>query len=92
MAERLGITQQGYAQFEANPTKATLERLFVVLRLLGVEIELNQITPAAHKSATSSANAINTVKQRTSIKVHSAKKVADKAKPMATLTRKRESW
>ena len=43
MAQRLGITQQSYAHFEANPATATLERLFVVLRILGVEITLDQV-------------------------------------------------
>ena len=47
MAERLGITQQSYAYFEANPATATLERLFMVLRLLDVEISLDQISPGA---------------------------------------------
>lgn len=42
MAEKLGITQQSYAWFEANPATATLERLYTVLRLLDVEISLNQ--------------------------------------------------
>lgn len=44
MAERLGITQQSYAHFEANPATATLERLYTVLRFLDVEISLNQDT------------------------------------------------
>lgn len=47
MAERLGITQQSYAWFEANPSTATLERLFTVLRLLDVEISLDQAGAAA---------------------------------------------
>lgn len=42
MAQRLGITQQSYAYFEANPASATLDRLFVVMRILGVEIALDQ--------------------------------------------------
>lgn len=46
MAEKLGIAQQSYAHFEANPATATLERLFMVLRLLDVEISL------AHTAAT----------------------------------------
>jgi len=45
MAERLGITQQSYAYFEANPATATLERLFMVLRLLDVEVSLYQPSP-----------------------------------------------
>lgn len=44
MAEKLGITQQSYAHFEANPARATLERLFVVLRLLDVDISLAQVS------------------------------------------------
>lgn len=40
MAERLGISQQAYARFESKPETATLERLFLVLRTLDVEISL----------------------------------------------------
>ena len=43
MGEKLGITQQSYAAFEANPAAATLDRLFTVLRLLDVEISLDQV-------------------------------------------------
>ncbi len=42
IAEKSGITQQSYAYFEANPATATLDRLFMVLSILGVEISLNQ--------------------------------------------------
>ena len=45
MAEKLGITQQSYAYFEARPATATLERLFTVLRLLNVDISLAQAAP-----------------------------------------------
>ena len=54
MAERLGITQQSYAYFEANPATATLERLFMVLRMLDVEISLDRTSPATGKGATTS--------------------------------------
>ena len=57
MAERLGITQQSYAYFEANPATATLERLFMVLRLLDVEISLDQTSPASSKGTTPSVEA-----------------------------------
>lgn len=40
MATRLGITQQSYAEFEANPASASVDRLFRVLRLLDVELTL----------------------------------------------------
>lgn len=42
VAARLGITQQSYAQFEANPAAAGVERLFKVLRLLNAGITLTQ--------------------------------------------------
>ena len=45
IAEKLGITQQSYAYFEANPATATLERLFMVLRLLDVEVSLDHTSP-----------------------------------------------
>lgn len=47
MAERLGITQQSYAYFEANPATATLERLYTVLRMLDIEISLAPTSPAS---------------------------------------------
>jgi len=40
LAKKLGITQQSYAQLEANPVSASLERLFKVLQLLEVDLIL----------------------------------------------------
>ena len=57
MAGRLGITQQGYAHLEANPASATLERLFIVLRLLDVEIGLAQTSLGNDRDADSPHNA-----------------------------------
>ncbi len=37
----LGVTQQTYARLEANPSKASFERLYKVLNILGVEISLS---------------------------------------------------
>ncbi|EIJ41966.1 putative transcriptional regulator [Beggiatoa alba B18LD] len=42
IAKRLGITQQSYAQLEANPATASLERLFKVLAILEVDIILRE--------------------------------------------------
>jgi HTH-type transcriptional regulator / antitoxin HipB len=56
MAEKLGITQQSYAYFEANPATATLERLYMVLRLLDVEISLNRDPPGTTVSAVGQAS------------------------------------
>lgn len=41
VSERLGVTQQTYARLEANPGSASIERLFKVLTLLGVEVVLS---------------------------------------------------
>ena len=66
MAEKLGITQQSYAYFEANPATATLDRLFMVLRLLGVEISLNQAVFVTNMSRISSAMGKNVTAIKTS--------------------------
>jgi len=57
MAEKLGITQQSYAYFEANPATATLERLFMVLRLLDVEVSLDHTSPVTNTASEPSAMA-----------------------------------
>lgn len=41
LSKRLGVTQQTYARFEANPASASFDRLFKVFSVLGVEIELS---------------------------------------------------
>lgn len=41
VSERLGVTQQTYARLEANPASASIERLFRVFTVLGVEISLS---------------------------------------------------
>jgi HTH-type transcriptional regulator/antitoxin HipB len=52
MASHLGVTQQTYAQLEANPAAVSVERLFKVLRVLQVDLKLTQ---AARESAESAA-------------------------------------
>jgi HTH-type transcriptional regulator/antitoxin HipB len=88
MAERLGITQQSYAHFEANPATATLERLFMVLRMLDVEISLNRTSPASAtppvKVASERPAKLKTIGQKPSVVVKAARIVAP--------TRKKESW
>lgn len=46
LAARLGVTQQTYAQLEAKPESASLDRLYLVLKLLDVNLVL------AHASGT----------------------------------------
>lgn len=41
VSERLGVTQQTYARLEANPASASIERLFKVFSVLGIEISLS---------------------------------------------------
>ncbi|WP_428944273.1 helix-turn-helix transcriptional regulator [Pantoea sp. FN060301] len=41
VSERLGVTQQTYARLEANPASASIERLFRVFTVLGVEMVLS---------------------------------------------------
>ncbi|WP_321842206.1 helix-turn-helix transcriptional regulator [Paraburkholderia bannensis] len=56
LAQRLGISQQSYAAFEANPATASVDRLFHVLRLLAVDMLLSAgATPAepARRATTS---------------------------------------
>ncbi|KVF78332.1 XRE family transcriptional regulator [Burkholderia sp. FL-7-2-10-S1-D7] len=45
LAARLGVTQQSYAQLEANPSAVSIERLFKVLNVLGVRLTLVPGTP-----------------------------------------------
>lgn len=41
MAEKLGITQQSYAQIESNLHSTSVERLYTILRLLNVELSFS---------------------------------------------------
>ena len=104
IAERLGITQQSYAYFEANPASATLERLFLVLRMLDVEISLQAhptVSSVAKPSSEASTKLIATTKVTgpKSSKPHSTV-AKSKVKPSAIAktsrivapTRKKESW
>ncbi|MGR3907469.1 helix-turn-helix transcriptional regulator [Burkholderia sp. SR8] len=47
LAARLGVTQQSYAQLEANPSAVSIDRLFKVLNVLGVRLTLEPGTPDA---------------------------------------------
>lgn len=40
MAEKLGISQQGYAQIESNLATTSFERLYTILRLLNIDLRL----------------------------------------------------
>ena len=55
VASRLGVTQQTYAQLEADPAVVSVERLFKVLRVLGVELALTHAMPSRASSAKEAA-------------------------------------
>lgn len=103
MGEKLGITQQSYAAFEANPAVATLDRLFVVLRLLDVEISLDQVTRASGTTIepsvsqafapASKASGQKTLKATGGVAVTKKKAPATpKANRIVAPMRKKESW
>lgn len=46
VSERLGVTQQTYARLEAAPASASIDRLFRVFSILGVEITLSSLSPS----------------------------------------------
>lgn len=91
MAGRLGITQQGYAHLEANPASATLERLFIVLRLMDVEIGLAQ-TSVANDKNTASPGSANVNKTSSLTSGNEKRHALAKAHCIAAPTRKKESW
>jgi len=41
LATKLGVSQQTYQTLESSPHKVTVERLFTVLTLLGVKLNLS---------------------------------------------------
>ncbi|MCK0509090.1 helix-turn-helix domain-containing protein [Aromatoleum anaerobium] len=86
MAEKLGITQQSYAYFEAKPATVTLERLFTVLRLLNVDISLDRSspTPAPEIEALPA--------QTTDSRSATTRTRSTKTTPLAVPSKKKESW
>jgi HTH-type transcriptional regulator/antitoxin HipB len=101
MAEKLGITQQSYAYFEANPATATLERLFMVLRQLDVEISLDHTSPAtstepelsAKRPATLKAVSQKVGKMAGTVAISQTKPSAIvKARRIVAPSGKKESW
>jgi len=47
LAARLGVTQQTYAQLEAKPESASLDRIYLVLKLLDVSLILTDRSGSA---------------------------------------------
>ncbi len=102
MAEKLGITQQSYAYFEANAATATLDRLFMVLRILGVEIFLDQaasVTSMGQNSSDAMGKNITMIKtsnkkigQTASAETIQKKKSSPVIKPERIISITQENW
>lgn len=91
MAEKLGITQQSYAYFEANPATATLERLFMVLRQFDVEISLDHTPPATNAESEPSATLKATTPGTVAISQTKPSAIV-KARRIVAPSGKKESW
>lgn len=97
IAEKLGITQQSYAYFEANPTTATLDRLFMVLCILGVEISLEQAasvtSPSPARNLLNRIQAVNQGQKHIKIaRTAKKEKTSSDIKPGRIISITRESW
>jgi HTH-type transcriptional regulator/antitoxin HipB len=79
VAERLGVTQQTYAQLEANPAAVSVERLFKVLRVLDVELALTRSESPPADAPPVPAKATPARSRRTS-------------RPTDATKKKRENW
>lgn len=82
VAERLGITQQSYAQLEANPSAASVERLFRVMKVLGVDLLFSQKSSTAGDESTSAETEPQRRKSTAAIKKTRT----------ATVKKKKENW
>ncbi|MBU9441791.1 helix-turn-helix domain-containing protein [Burkholderia multivorans] len=81
LAARLGVTQQSYAQLEANPSAVSIERLFKVLNVLGVRLSLDPAASAdvAQTAAGSARTRANS--RRDSAPADIAARVAPSTRP-----------
>lgn len=94
IAQRLGISQQSYAAFEANPATASVDRLFRVLRLLAVDLHLAAGTTQAAAPVRLAAAIKKPVAKKTAVKKVAVKKAAVKKaapKPVAVKKPKAEA-
>lgn len=65
VSERLGVTQQTYARLELNPASASLERLFRVFNVLGIEMVFSsELTLPGCEIEEASAEHINSPARR----------------------------
>lgn len=74
VAARLGVTQQTYAHLEAKPESASLDRIYLVLKLLDVSLVLTDGTGPAGRQ------------ERIEERVETAKRPASPKRPAAMKT------
>jgi HTH-type transcriptional regulator / antitoxin HipB len=103
VAQRLGISQQSYAAFEANPATASVDRLFRVLRLLAVDLHLaagaKQAEPVRRTTAVRKTAAKQAAVKKVAAKKAVVKKSPEKSSKKTAAPRKaaarspqREDW
>jgi len=85
VAARLGVTQQTYAQLEANPAAVSVERLFKVLRVLDVELALTRAEKASEAASIHPPPPI-------APKATAARPARKRAPAAAAASKKRENW
>ena len=93
MASHLGVTQQTYAQLEAKPESASMDRLFHVLKVLKVDIVLTQTSSSANLKVripgrTRTVRTVRTVESPVPAKQSPTKKRATTAASKTAVTRK----
>lgn len=73
MAEQLGVSQQAYAQIESNLSSTSVERLYTILRLLNIDINLTSQTGV--QATVAEIASISSKKLVTPIKVKKSQEV-----------------
>ncbi|MEW9583951.1 helix-turn-helix transcriptional regulator [Paraburkholderia sp. DGU8] len=91
MASHLGVTQQTYAQLEANPATVSMERLFKVLRVLQVDLKLTQTANGSSASNVAGENVRSSPDARQPADTATAHRPAKKAAAMAGKTTRKTS-
>jgi HTH-type transcriptional regulator/antitoxin HipB len=91
MASHLGVTQQTYAQLEANPATVSVERLFKVLRVLQVDLKLTQTANGSSASNVAGENVRSSPGARQPADTATARRPAKNAAAMAGKTTRKTS-
>ncbi|MFX1675460.1 helix-turn-helix domain-containing protein [Paraburkholderia sp. A2WS-5] len=92
VAQRLGISQQSYAAFEAHPESASVDRLFRVLRLFSVEMRLSSEALAAPAGPAGQKRAAKSPAQTAATRASAPAAAKPAAPKPRAKPRKREDW